>query len=85
MKLCMALQPLPAMPKDVIIEEGHRGSEMYIIVSGEVQVSQLIGSIDDATGEVQERLAVGETVVLLHPPSNFSRCFDMDGERASAK
>ena len=67
MKLCMALQPLPAMPKDVIIEEGHRGSEMYIIVSGEVQVSQLIGSIDDATGEVQERLAVGETVVLLHP------------------
>ena len=30
-------------------------------------------------------LAVGETVTLLHPPSTFSRCFNRDGERASAK
>ena len=41
MQLCMALQPLPAMAQDVIIQEGERGSEMYIIVSGEV-VSFLI-------------------------------------------
>ena len=30
-------------------------------------------------------LAVGETVILLHPPSPFRRCFNSDGERASAK
>ena len=30
-------------------------------------------------------LAVGETVILLHPPSTFSGCFTRDGERASAK
>ena len=30
-------------------------------------------------------LAVGETVILLHPRSTFSRCFNRDGERASAK
>ena len=31
-------------------------------------------------------LAVGEAVVLLTPPpSTFSRCFNSDGERASAK
>ena len=29
--------------------------------------------------------AVGETVILLHPPSTFSRCFNSDGERASAE
>ena len=33
----------------------------------------------------EERLAVDETVVLLHPPSTFSRCINSDGERASAK
>ena len=30
-------------------------------------------------------LAVGETVILLHPPSIFSRCFNRDGESAPAK
>ena len=30
-------------------------------------------------------VAVGETVILLHPPSTFSRRFNSDGERASAK
>ena len=28
--------------------------------------------------------AVGETVILLHPPSNFSRCFNRDGEEMPA-
>eukprot|EP01052_Picozoa_sp_SAG31_P010824 SAG31_NODE_602_length_13638_cov_32.936037_6_plen_514_part_00 len=37
LQLCMALQPLPAMAQDVIMQEGERGSEMYIIVSGEVR------------------------------------------------
>ena len=31
------------------------------------------------------RVAVGETVILLHPPSTFSRCFNIDGEGVSAK
>ena len=31
------------------------------------------------------RSAIGETVTLLHPPSTFSRCFNSDGERASAE
>ena len=31
------------------------------------------------------QIAVGETVILLHPPSNCSRCFNRDGEGASAK
>ena len=35
-------------------------------------------------GRVQEGVAPGETVILLHPPSTFSRCFNSDGERASA-
>ena len=30
-------------------------------------------------------LAVDETVMLLHPPSTFTSCFNSDGERASAK
>ena len=29
--------------------------------------------------------AVGETVTLLHPPSTFSRYFNVDGEGMSAK
>ena len=29
---------------------------------------------------LRSRLAVGETVILLNPPSPFSRCFNMDGE-----
>ena len=28
---------------------------------------------------------VGETVILLRPPSPFRRCFNMDGEGMSAK
>ena len=32
-----------------------------------------------------ERLAVGESVILLTPPSTFNRCFNSDGERASSK
>ena len=31
------------------------------------------------------QLAVGETVILLHPPPPFSRRYNRDGERASAK
>ena len=31
------------------------------------------------------RLAVDESVILLHPPSTFSRCINSGGERASAK
>ena len=30
-------------------------------------------------------VAIGETVILLHPPSPFSRCFNMDGEGVSVK
>ena len=30
-------------------------------------------------------IAVGETVILLHPPSSFSRCFNTDGEGMSVK
>ena len=30
-------------------------------------------------------IAIDETVILLHPPSTFSRCINSDGERASAK
>ena len=29
-------------------------------------------------GLAVRHLAVGETVILLHPPSTFSRCFNMD-------
>ena len=32
-----------------------------------------------------EKLAVGETVILLHPPSPFSRCFNSDGEGVPVK
>ena len=28
---------------------------------------------------------VGEAAILLHPPSPFSRCFNMDGEGVSVK
>ena len=35
--------------------------------------------------DMAARLAVGETVILLHPPSPFSRCFNRDGEGMSAK
>ena len=36
--------------------------------------------------EAEERdLAVGETVILLHPPSPFSRRVDRDEEGASVK
>ena len=31
------------------------------------------------------RVAVGETVILLHPPSPFSRCFNVDEEGMSVK
>ena len=37
------------------------------------------------SGDGRLDLAVGETVILLHPPSTFSRCFNRDGEGASAK
>ena len=30
-------------------------------------------------------VAPDETVILLHPPSTFSRCINRDGEGASAK
>ena len=30
-------------------------------------------------------VAVGETAILLHPPSTFRTCFNRDGERASSK
>ena len=30
-------------------------------------------------------LAVGETVILLHPPSPLNRCFDMNGKGVPAK
>ena len=30
-------------------------------------------------------LAIGETVILLHPPRPFSRCFNTDGKGVSAK
>ena len=30
-------------------------------------------------------VAVGETVILLHPPSTFSRCFNRDGEGMPAE
>ena len=31
------------------------------------------------------KVAVDETVMLLHPPSPFSRCINSDGEGISAK
>ena len=31
------------------------------------------------------RLPVGETFILLHPPSTFSRCFNRDEEGVSAE
>ena len=31
----------------------------------------------------QHNIVVGETVILLHPPSTFCRCFNCDGERES--
>ena len=38
------------------------------------------------TAESGAPFAVGESsVILLHPPSTSSRCFNMDGESASAK
>ena len=30
---------------------------------------------------MRRSFAVGETAILLHPPSTFSRCFNSDGER----
>ena len=45
------------------------------------------GSVDVFDQRVQRgaRPAVGETVILLHPPSTFSRCFNRDGEGMSVK
>jgi hypothetical protein len=34
------MQPMKVMPGDVVIQEGQRGREMYIIKQGEVEVSQ---------------------------------------------
>ena len=44
---------------------------------------------ENTEGRVREKLragvAVGETVILLHPPSSFSRCFNRNVEGTSAK
>ena len=37
-QLCGALKPMPALDKDIITQEGERGTEMYFIMSGEVEV-----------------------------------------------
>ena len=35
--------------------------------------------------ESNSSLAVGETVILLHPPLPFSRCFSRDKQGVSSK
>ena len=35
--------------------------------------------------QIDRHLAVGETVILPHPPSPFGRCFNMDGEGVSVE
>ena len=37
------------------------------------------------TGAVPLGAAGGSSVTLLHPPLNFSRCFNSDGEGVSAE
>ena len=34
---------------------------------------------------LQREPAAGETVILITPPCTFTRCFNMDAERVSAK
>ena len=63
----------------------HRGVRRRLGVGAFGSVSAVR---DKQTGQLlalKALLAVNETVILLHPPSSFSRCFNTDGEGASVK
>ena len=45
---------------------------------------QAIGTFAAITGG-EFQLAPDETVILLHPPSTFSRCINSDGEGLAAE
>jgi glucose-6-phosphate 1-dehydrogenase len=61
----MALHPQAALAGEIIIKAGEQGSEMYLIVRGEVEVL-------DASGQVKATLregdCFGEVALLLSEP-----------------
>ena len=75
-KLCLSLQPYPAMRGDVIMRECEPGAEMFLVVEGEVSISRqgtVLGSlcdgsffgetaILDAYGSVRKRTRLGKSV-----------------------
>ena len=59
-KLCLALQPYPAMRGDVIMREEELGAEMFIVVKGEISISRrgkVLGSLSSGS-------FFGETAIL---------------------
>ena len=49
----------------------------------EIEAELIDGTL--APRDLPACLAVGETVISLHPPSPASRCFNMDGEGVSVE
>eukprot|EP01048_Picozoa_sp_COSAG05_P011647 COSAG05_NODE_1112_length_5856_cov_11.397082_2_plen_976_part_00 len=62
--LCMHCKPLLAMKNMYIIREGEPGKEMYMIMSGEVEVTERRGNNDERLGFLSEGAFFGEAPVL---------------------
>ena len=67
-----------------------RGNGALVHVEGDDVLERELAGLDELDQRLVSRdggraCAVDVTVILLHPPSIFGRCFNRDGEGMSAK
>ena len=65
--LCLRCKPLLAMKNQTIIKQGQHGTEMYLLMSGEAEVSEQHGEKQVQLGFLSEGAFFGEAAVLRNP------------------
>ena len=79
------LGPLGGLPPELLDPLGLPADYTVPAPTAHVAKKKKKGKKFGARRMSEASVAVGETVILLHPPSTFIRCFNSGGERASAK